>query len=71
MPAEDYFTPTEIDALRMESELLALENTFLKGRIRSLEQSLKLAKDAEARVRQQLEQSREPASDSGLTPPSR
>jgi hypothetical protein len=45
MPTDDYFTPTDLDALRMESELLALENTFLKGRIRELEQDLRKARD--------------------------
>ncbi len=33
MPADDFYTPTDIDALRMENELLAFEVSFLKARI--------------------------------------
>jgi len=29
-----YYTPTDIDRLRMENELLALENRYLKCRLR-------------------------------------
>ncbi len=32
MPKDDFYTPTDIDALRMENELLAFEVRFLKSR---------------------------------------
>ena len=54
MPADDYFVPEELGALRMENELLALENNFLKGRVLSLEQDLRTARHAEAAARARL-----------------
>lgn len=33
MPDEDFYTPTDMDALRMENELLSLEVRFLKAQI--------------------------------------
>lgn len=33
MPNEDFYTPTDIDALRMENELLSFEVRFLKAQI--------------------------------------
>ncbi len=32
MPTDDFYTPTDIDVLRMENELLAFEVRFLKAR---------------------------------------
>jgi septal ring factor EnvC (AmiA/AmiB activator) len=58
MPADDYFVPTDIGAMRMENELLSLENTFLKGRVASLEQELRTAREREARARQAVERLR-------------
>jgi predicted nucleic acid-binding Zn-ribbon protein len=58
MPAEDYFVPTDLDAMRMENELLTLENTFLKGRVLSLEQDLRAAREREAQTRRALERVR-------------
>lgn len=58
MPSEDYFIPTDLDALRMENELLTLENTFLKGRQTALDQELKAARELEARLRKELEEAR-------------
>lgn len=54
MPAEDFFTPTDLDALRMESELLTLENRFLKGRILVLEQELHAARQREQNATREL-----------------
>ena len=33
MPKDDFYTPTDIDALRMENELLAFEVRFLKAQL--------------------------------------
>ena len=33
MPEDDFYTPTDMDALRMENELLAFEVSFLKARM--------------------------------------
>jgi regulator of replication initiation timing len=60
MPAEDYFTPTDLNALRMENELLTLENTFLKGRIRTLEQNLRQARSDEKQAQAALTRARQP-----------
>lgn len=36
MPEDDFYTPTDIDALRMENELLAFEVRFLKAQLAEL-----------------------------------
>lgn len=59
MPADDYFVPGELDALRMENELIGLENTYLKGRIATFEEDLKKALDSDAIARRELRQLRE------------
>jgi FtsZ-binding cell division protein ZapB len=51
---DDYFIATDLDALRRESELLTLENTFLKGRVRQLEQDLREAQKDSERLRKEL-----------------
>jgi hypothetical protein len=51
LPADDYFLPADAAALRMESELLTLENTYLKGRVAELERELRIAKEREAQAR--------------------
>jgi hypothetical protein len=33
LPEDDFYTPTDVDALRMENELLAFEVRFLKARL--------------------------------------
>lgn len=33
MPEDDFYTPTDMDTLRMENELLAFEVSFLKARM--------------------------------------
>lgn len=58
MPSDDYFVPTDLGALRMESELLTLENTFLKGQILSLEEEVRKARQANAAARKELERLR-------------
>ena len=37
MPKDDFYTPTDIDALRMENELLAFEVRFLKAQLAEAE----------------------------------
>jgi hypothetical protein len=41
MPDEDYWVATDLHALRMQSELLALENAYLRGRVFGLEEDLR------------------------------
>ena len=38
MSKDDFYTPTDIDALRMENELLAFEVRFLKTQVAKVEQ---------------------------------
>ena len=33
MPEDDFYTPTDIDALRMENELLTMEKRFLRAKL--------------------------------------
>lgn len=37
MPKDDFYTPTDIDALRMENELLTFEVRFLKAQLAEVE----------------------------------
>ncbi len=37
MPKDDFYTPTNIDSLRMENELLAFEVRFLKAQLAEVE----------------------------------
>ena len=37
MPKDDFYTPTDIDALRMENELLTFEVRFLKAQLTEVE----------------------------------
>jgi hypothetical protein len=50
--SDDYFVPTDLDALRMQSELLTLENTYLKQQLATLELELRAAKERELKARQ-------------------
>jgi len=52
VPTDDYFIPTDLDALRMESELLTLENTYLKQQVAKLEGELRASKERELKARQ-------------------
>ncbi len=54
MPKDDFYTPTDIDALRMENELLVFETRFLKTR--KTEREAELERDA-ARLKDRLEES--------------
>lgn len=61
MPESDFQTPTDIDALRRENELLALEVRFLKARLSGsgpsaseLEERLAESERIIAHLRQQL-----------------
>lgn len=66
MPADDFHTPTDIDALRMENELLSFEVRFLRARFadplkameevkQAAERSVAEAKSSEADLRERLE----------------
>jgi hypothetical protein len=46
----------------MESELLTLENTYLKGRVSTLEQELRKLKERDAKARNATERTKAPAS---------
>jgi hypothetical protein len=37
LPKDDFYTPTDIDSLRMENELLAFEVRFLKAQLAEVE----------------------------------
>ncbi len=54
MPTDDFYTPTDIDTLRMENELLAFEVRFLKAQFAEPERFRTKLEEAEA----QLEESR-------------
>ncbi len=61
MSRDDFYTPTDIDALRMENELLAFEVSFLKaqlGEAGRLENRLKESERSVARLESQLAESR-------------
>ncbi len=61
MPTDDFYTPTDIDTLRMENELLAFEVRFLKARFAEPEKFRTKLEEAEAQLeetRAQLEETR-------------
>jgi hypothetical protein len=49
-----YFVATDLDALRRESELVTLENTFLKTRIATLEEELAATRESVDQAREEL-----------------
>ena len=65
MPKDDFYTPTEVDALRMENELLAFEVRFLRTqlaervaeRVQELERSVAHLKDQLEDRERRLEES--------------
>jgi hypothetical protein len=60
LPKDDFYTPTDIDALRMENELLALEVRFLKTQLAETERLKGRLEESErsgAQLRSQLEES--------------
>ena len=60
MSSDDFYTPTDMDALRMENELLALEARFLRSdlaervakRVERLERSVTRLKESERRLKE-------------------
>ena len=61
MPTDDFYTPTDVDALRMENELLAFEVRFLKARFAEPERFRTKLEEAEAQLEEaeaQLEETR-------------
>ncbi len=61
MPTDDFYTPTDVDALRMENELLAFEVRFLKAQFAEPERFRTKLEEAEAQLeesRTQLEETR-------------
>lgn len=50
MPEDDFYTPTDVDALRMENELLAFEVSFLKARLFGTEKLLGSSHNSLSRV---------------------
>jgi len=59
LPEDDFYTPTDIDALRMENELLAMETRFLRAKLVTedveqlrdrLQESERRLEDAERRL---------------------
>lgn len=68
MPEEDFYTPTDLDALRRENELLALEVNFLRERLAKMESSpqelsarLKQSENTVARLRRRLRKAEQSA----------
>lgn len=55
LSTNDFYTPTEIDALRMENELLAFEVRFLKTQLAEPERSSAQLKDQLTETRRRLE----------------
>ncbi len=61
MPKDDFYTPTDIDALRMENELLTFEVRFLKAQLAEPERTRAQLEEARAQLeeaRAQLEEVR-------------
>ena len=61
MPTDDFYTPTDVDALRMENELLAFEVRFLKARFAEPDRFRTKLEEAEAQLeetRAQLEEAK-------------
>jgi hypothetical protein len=47
LPADEFFKPTDLDALRMENELLAFEVRFLKAQLAESERLKSLLEESE------------------------
>jgi ribosome-binding ATPase YchF (GTP1/OBG family) len=54
LPDDDFYTPTDADALRMENELLAFEVDFLKARYAAPERDIVNAENATQELREKL-----------------
>jgi chromosome segregation ATPase len=60
LPKDDFYTPTDIDALRMENELLAFEVRFLKAQLAETERLKSRLEESEryvAELKSRLEES--------------
>lgn len=60
MPKDDFYKPTDIDALQMENELLAFEVLFLKAQLAETERLRSRLEESErsvAQLRSRLEES--------------
>ncbi len=55
MSKDDFYTPTNIDALRMENELLAFEVRFLKAQLAEFERSTPQLEGRLAKAERRLE----------------
>ncbi len=61
MPTDDFYTPTDVDTLRMENELLAFEVRFLKARFAEPERFRVQLEEADAQLQEtkaQLQETR-------------
>ena len=58
MPKDDFYTPTDIDALRMENELLTFEVRFLRAQSVEVQQSKKRSERARAQLEDQLKEAK-------------
>jgi chromosome segregation ATPase len=61
LPTDDFYTPTDVDTLRMENELLAFEVRFLKARFSEPERFRAQLKEAKAQLEEakaQLEEAK-------------
>ena len=56
MPKDDFYTPTDIDALRMENELLTFEVRFLKAQLAEPERSKAQLEESSAQLEARLEE---------------
>jgi chromosome segregation ATPase len=61
LPTDDFYTPTDVDTLRMENELLAFEVRFLKARFSEPERFRAQLEEAKAQLEEakaQLEEAK-------------
>ena len=69
MPKDDFYTPTDIDALRMENELLAFELRFLKAQLAETERlksQLEESERSKTELRSRLEETERAEQDLAL-----
>ena len=68
MPTDDFYTPTDVDTLRMENELLAFEVRFLKARFSEPERFRAQLEEAKAQLEEakaQLEEAKAQLEEAG------
>jgi uncharacterized coiled-coil protein SlyX len=56
LPKDDFYTPNDVDALRMENELLTFEVRFLKARLAESERAVAPLRNQLAETERRLEQ---------------